>query len=391
MAQTGDGYGDSMDLDRRVQPLVLAAIVAAIQVGGSIGAAEGQPDRLAIDGVGVVLLVAGPLSLVVWRRWAAVPVVTSVATACTFIGLGYPFGPVFASVAVAFFLAVQAVGRRLVLGLAAVSTAAFLTVASLDPRGHGFDWLHAIVVVGWMTALVAVSEIARGRREQLRERRDAEEAERERRLADERVRLAQELHDVLAHHISLINVQASVALHLIEGQPERAADALAHIKAASAEAIDELRTALDLLRGAPTPRSPAPRLADLHELAEGVRASGLIVELTVGGCAAELDASVPAAVELAAFRIVQEALTNVTRHSDAHRVAVRVDVSEASVDVDVVDDGHAASEVSAADTPRGRGVAGMWERATALGGHLEVGPTPTGGFHLNAHLPWGAS
>jgi signal transduction histidine kinase len=217
---------------------------------------------------------------------------------------------------------------------------------------------------------MAVSEVVRIRRAQL--------ADDERRRAGElRLQVAQELHDVLAHNISLINVQASVGLHLVDENPTQAQDALRNIKTASSEALHELRTALDLLRGGEAAdRAPAPRLADLDALVDGTRATGLQVELLREGDAVAL----PADVELAAYRIVQEALTNVTRHARANRVTVRVGYQD-GVTVEVVDNGVGGAANA------GNGIAGMRERAAALGGSVEIGPQPGSGFRVMAHLP----
>jgi signal transduction histidine kinase len=185
---------------------------------------------------------------------------------------------------------------------------------------------------------------------------------------------------VLAHNISLINVQASVALHLIDEQPDQVRPALTTIKETSRDALHELRTALDLLRrGDEAPLAPTPRLADLDRLLAGVRSSGLDVRLEHDGTPPALSA----AVELAAYRIVQEALTNVTRHAQARHVTVRIGYAD-GVRVEVTDDGVGGT------APAGNGITGMRERAEALGGSVETGPRPGGGFRVAARLPNGA-
>ncbi len=216
------------------------------------------------------------------------------------------------------------------------------------------------------------------------ERRRLTEIDRQRRVDEQRLDLAQELHDVLAHTISLINVQASVALHLLDEQPERARPALTEIKHHSSEALGELRVALDVLRrGDAAPRSPAPRLADLPALVDSVRASGLDVRLEqhverVAEC------FLPA-TEVAAYRIVQEALTNVTRHSHAHTavVDVRVDGHVRRVHLEISDDGEGRGDAPV----EGNGITGMRERAASVGGTVSVGPAPDGGFRVVADLP----
>jgi signal transduction histidine kinase len=257
----------------------------------------------------------------------------------------------------------------------------------IDPKpGQSPAIVHMALVAGWLVVVLAVSELVRTRRERAAEQARAEEDEERRRVGEQRLLMAQELHDVLAHNISLINVQAGVALHLIDEQPEQARTALANIKEASRDALHELRTALDVLRHGDAPRAPAPRLADLDTLVAGVRAGGLDVRVERRGSVVPL----PSAVELAAYRIVQEALTNVTRHAGARTVSVRLDYGD-GVTVEVVDDGvGVAGDGGTGGTGPGNGIAGMRERAAALGGTVEAGSRPDGGFGVVAHLPGGA-
>jgi signal transduction histidine kinase len=358
----------------------VALAVGVFQVVGSFGAADNQPERKAIDALALVLVLLGPAALAVRGRWPLAAVAVACAAAAVYIGLGYPYGPIFVSVVVALFAAVQAGRRRATWLLAAAGYVAFVVAQGVDPRADGgLRWLHLALVAGWLCLVLAVAEVVRVRREQTAERVRAASEARERRAGEQRLQLAQELHDVLAHNISLINVQASVSLHLIDEQPDQARAALTAIKAASHEALDELRTALDLLRrGGDAPLAPAPRLRELDTLVDLVRAGGLDVRL-------EQDAPpppLPHPVELAAYRIVQEALTNVTRHAEATKAVVRVDYAD-GVTVEVTDDGAGGA---AADT-NGHGIAGMRERAAAVGGTLEAGPRAGGGFRVVAHLP----
>jgi signal transduction histidine kinase len=367
---------------RTVPAWVGAAAIGLFQVIGSFGAANNQPDRKSIDAIAVVLVLLGPLALAFRDRWPLVALVVSAAAADVYVALGYPYGPVFLSVVVALFVAVQTGRRRQVWAITAAAYAGFVVAAAVDPRSEGPDALHLALVAGWLVVVVAVSEVARGRREQAVARARAEQEERQRRQGEQRLQLAQELHDVLAHTISLINVQASVALHLLDEQPEQARPALTTIKDSSREALHELRAALDLLRQGddghePAERlAPAPRLVDLPALVDGVRAGGLDVRLEQD----EPDGPLPTAVELAAYRIAQEALTNVSRHAHARSVTVRVRCAD-GVDIEVLDDGRGGVPVP------GIGLAGMRERAAAVGGTFEAGPRPAGGFRVAAHLP----
>ncbi len=356
---------------------ITALAIGLFQIVGSFGASHNQPDRRAMDAFAVVLVLLGPAALAGRDRWPLASAGVAVAAADVYIGFGYAYGPIFVSVAVALFAAVQAGHRRETWWLAAAGYAGFVVAYLLDPNAEGTSLVHLSLVAGWLVVVLTVSDVARIRRDQATAREQAERDERQRRVGEQRLRLAQELHDVLAHNISLINVQASVALHLIDDEPNRARPALTAIKAASRDALHELRTALDVLRrGEAAPRSPAPRLADLETLVAGVRASGLDTRLEQDGPAETL----PAAVELAAYRIVQEALTNVTRHARARTATVRVDYHD-GVTVEVSDDG-----VGGPADP-GNGIRGMRERAAALGGTVEAGPRPGGGFRVVAHLP----
>jgi signal transduction histidine kinase len=360
--------------------LLSALGIGLVQIIGTFGAAHDQPDRKAVDALAIALVMVGPIALTVRDRRPLVAIAASVLAADVYIGLGYPYGPVFLSAAVAFFAAVQAGQRRWAMVLAGIGLVGYVIAGLVDPRApEGLNLARLALVAGWLTMLLAISELVRVRRAQATERQRPAEEEEQRRVNDRRLLLAQELHDVLAHNISLINVQASVALHLIDEQPEQARPALLNIKVASHEALQGLRTALDVLRhDEQAPRAPIPTLADLDSLVEGVRSGGLDVRLEVDGPAVPLTS----ATELAAYRIVQEALTNVTRHAHAQHVTVRLHYGEALI-IDVVDDGSGGSP-----TP-GNGLVGMRERAAALGGSVEAGPADSGGFRVRARLPDG--
>ncbi|MGO4420766.1 sensor histidine kinase, partial [Streptomyces sp. MCAF7] len=236
-----------------------------------------------------------------------------------------------------------------------------------------------------VVAVVAASELARVRREQwARERAEREAAER-RRADEERLRIARELHDVLAHSISVINVQAGVGLALLDQDPEQARTALTTIKAASKEALGEVRQVLDTLRApGDAPRSPAPGLDRLDELTEQARGMGLAVSVEVDGVRTAL----PPGTDLAAFRIVQEALTNIVRHSGSRTARVLLRYAPAELELRIDDDGPATAVGPAnGGAGGGNGLVGMRERAAALGGTVVAGPRPDGGFRVRARLP----
>lgn len=355
--------------------------IGLFELVGTFGATSDQPDRRDVTAVSLLLVLLGPAALAVRDRYPRGAAAVAIASTVTYLGLGYAYGPVFVSVVVALVWCVLRGLRRDAWLLAGAGFAAFVVADRLDPRSDGPGWVHWALVAGWLVVVLVVGDLARVRREQAQARSAAVAEQRRRRAGEQRLALAQELHDVLAHNISLVNVQASVALHLIDDQPERARPALAAIKAASHEALEELRVALDLLRDGDgghdgAPRAPAPRLADLEELLAGVRASGLEVRLERG----DLPADLPAAMQQAAYRVVQEALTNVTRHASATTAVVRVRY-DGGVRVEVEDDG-----VGGVPVP-GNGLTGIRERAAALGGTADVGPAPGRGFRVAVHLP----
>ncbi|WP_141586059.1 sensor histidine kinase [Actinomadura sp. WMMA1423] len=226
---------------------------------------------------------------------------------------------------------------------------------------------------GWVVAMVALGWVRHSRLAYLRE------AER-RAAGEERLRIARELHDVVGHHISLINVQAGTALHRFHRDPANGEAALAAIKASSREALRELRATLGVLRQADeeAPTAPAPGLDRIGELVAPARSAGLTVHVSVG------DAAPPAEVGLAAYRIVQESITNVVRHAAASEVTVNVETGRGELLVEVADDGRGP----AAGGGPGSGVGGMRERARALGGELTAGGRPGGGYLVRARLPY---
>ncbi|MCU1501684.1 MAG: two-component sensor histidine kinase [Ilumatobacteraceae bacterium] len=364
-----------------------AIAIAIFQVVGSFGATQNQPDRKPMDWLAVLLVLAGPAALALRDRRPIGALVVAAAAADVYVGLGYAYGPIFVSVIVAAFSALHANHRRATWTVAGLGYVGFVAASFADPRRDGIGLVQLALVAGWLVVVLAVAELVRVRRSQFAERARAEREGRQRRLSEERLRLAQDLHDVLAHNISLINVQAGVALHLLDDQPEQARPALANIKRASRDALHELRAALDVLRtGEDAPRAPAPTLADLDALVSGVRASGLDVRTECVGTPAAL----PATVELAAYRIVQEALTNVTRHADARSATIHLTYA-ADLTVEVVDDGsghaHGGRDAAGVVDGGGNGLVGMRERAVALGGTMEAGPRPGGGFRVIATLP----
>ena len=203
-------------------------------------------------------------------------------------------------------------------------------------------------------------------------------------VGEEQARIARELHDVIAHSVSVIVVQAAAADDVFDERPDQARAALRSIESAGREALGELRRLLAPVRPSAdgAPPAPQPGLDRLDELVAPLRAAGLEVEVRRED--AQRGAPLPAGVDLSAYRIVQEALTNTLRHAGAARAEVTVRALDGMLELEVVDDGRGAPGPSAG---AGRGIAGMRERAAMLGGTLEAGPLPGGGFRVHARLP----
>ncbi len=256
-------------------------------------------------------------------------------------------------------------------------------VAGVVPFAVGANHIAALVGRNLILCLLAIAagDVLRSRVESTRREVDAREQETLRRVADERLQIAREIHDVVAHAMTAINVQAGVAAHLLQRDPGQAHGALRDIKRTSGDALAELRCTLDVLRDpdqAPSaPIRPPAGLGDLEALTAGLRAAGVGVELDVA-----LSDEVPATVHGAGYRIVQEALTNVARHADATHARVSVRREGDAVTIEVADDGAGCGEM----TP-GNGLRGMRERALAVGGSLEAARGEGGGWLVQARLP----
>ncbi|MFF4353077.1 histidine kinase [Streptomyces sp. NPDC001530] len=381
------GWNRWDDKERRAHwPWRSTVLVTAFVLLGSNFAAHSQEgDRAPLDLFARALLLVG-CGLLLWRQRRPVLVAFGTAAAAMiYLGAGYPYGPVFLTVAVGCFSAVVAGHRRAAWTAVAMLWVGHVLVGHwlyrwLPPSGDGpAPWGQELVIATWIVAIVALSELVRVRREQWARERAERARSAQRRADEERLRIARELHDVLAHSISVINVQAGVGLALLDSDPEQARTALTTIKAASKEALGEVRQVLDTLRApGEAPRAPAPGLDRLPELVEQAAGAGLTVE--VEGEVPKL----PPGADLAAFRIVQEALTNVVRHSGSRHARVRLESAAGALRLRIDDDGPATG-VEAGGS--GNGLAGMRERAAALGGTIEAGPRDDGGFRVLAVLP----
>jgi signal transduction histidine kinase len=373
--------------------VVLVGVLTVILVYGTYG--EGHPTQVAdlvqFHGhpvprpTAALALVAVACLALAWRRRYPVTVLAvSVAAVTVYTLLGYVNGaallaPVIALYAVATQLSAR---RAIALGLITVGVLMAATAAR-NPFGQ-ISGGGYYLIPGMGAAVVFGGIAVANRRAYVASIRDRAEQDARRKVDEERLRIARELHDVVAHTMATINVQAGVAAHVLPTKPEAAADALLAIKTASKEGLRELRAILNVLRQADDadPVQPAPGLAQLDALAEGARRAGLPITLTVTGEPFPL----PAAVDLAAYRIVQESLTNVIRHAGPATAAVAVTYRSDEVDIDVTDTGQ-GPKAGPAGTPAGHGQAGMRERAAAVGGTMHIGPQPGGGYQVTARLP----
>lgn len=365
--------------------LLLPMAVALVSVvGSSLASRWHEAGELELDRLGYALLLIGPIALV-FRRWNPVAALAVCVLALgAYLLIGYALGPIFFATVVALFSAVAA-GHRV--AAYSVAGAAFVVYfASHLVREPPFEVAELTGVALWLAILVAASlagEGWRARRDRLAQAKAAQQEVERRRGSEERLRIAQELHDVLGHHVSLINVQAGVALYLMDDDPEQARTALTAIKQSSKDLLREMRSTLGVLRGvdeAP-PHHPVPGLGQLGALAAETSAAGLPVAVDIDGTERDL----PPSVDLAAYRIIQEALTNTRRHAGPARAEVRVNYQESELTVQVVDTGTGGT--SRPSDEGGNGIPGMRERARALGGSLTAGPRPGGGFEVLAHLP----
>jgi signal transduction histidine kinase len=362
--------------------IVVALGVGVAQVGGTFEAAAHHSHR-SIPLPGWFVL-AGAAGVLVFRRRYPVAVLWSV------IGLTlwyqsepWPRGPIYLSLIVAFAATVAAGRRRAAIASLIFGYITFNWLPPLFGTWPGPNIFESLGLAAWLLVLYIGAEWIAARRQRAAALARSVEEEARRRATEERLRIARELHDVLAHDLSLINVQASAAVHLADRQPERAVDALTTIKEVSKEALVELRAVLGALRSVDegAPRAPAPSLSRLDDLITRTGSAGIAVQLEADGATDSL----PSPVDQAAYRIIQEALTNVTRHSGATTVVVRLTREDGAVVIEVDDNGTGGAPTDQAGN--GSGIAGMRERARALGGNLQAGPGHEGGFRVRAWLP----
>lgn len=381
------GTGRS-SLDPPRPPLADVLLAAALAVGAVLLANLEESSPFA---VGRTVVALGSTLPLLWRRFAPVPVMVLMVAAQTALPWTVPLTDLSAPEFVGLFVAtytVAAHGTRRDLGLAlTVLVVGFgLAVWRFQDR----ESLEGLVPVLVAHALVAVAGRAVRRREGDVRRLETEAVirdlqrsrEHEQAIRDERVRIARELHDLIAHGVSVMVVHAGAGQRQLAREPERARESLATIERVGRVAMDELQGLLELLRTEGAQVEPAVSLSHLDAVVEPVRAAGVDVTIEVVGGTDDLSPQ----VELCAYRVAQESLTNVVRHSGAQHAHLRIIRDDEAVVVEVCDDGagSAGTDLSAAD---GHGLRGMAERLRMLGGRLHIGDGPAGGFRVRAWIP----
>jgi signal transduction histidine kinase len=377
-----------------VADVVLAALCVALMHAEQVLAA--YADGSVLTSVAIVLA-----SLpVVFRRQA--PVVAFVAAVVTLFGVmetSSVYNTMCAPIALCAYSVADRHGRRAALITVAASVPLTLWSLQIYSPHPVFSWGTAqyLALVCLPLALGVADHDRRAYTAALVERAEAAEHSREaealRRVSEERLRIARDVHDVVAHVMVTINVQAGVGAYLLHDDPEQAHTALRTIKQVSGDALTDLRSVLGILRAdddpaapdAPSGERPVQRLAQLDELRESVGAAGVDLAVDVDPAARAL----PASVDATGYRIIQEAMTNTVRHAGPTTARVSVRREEDSVVIDIVDDGGTSPASALRATGSGNGLRGMRERAAAAGGSLDAGPRPQGGWRVTASLPLG--
>jgi signal transduction histidine kinase len=364
---------------------VLAVVLAAVlSVGTYFATRYHHGGHRPVDAGAIALVIASAGALALRRRYPVAVLALVFGTTLIYFLLGYGNGPIWLALIIAYYTA-AACGHRLAAAIAAVAGfAIFPWLDYLLRNGQAPSLPGLAGLAAWLLVVLGAGEAVRIRRERAAAAARIQEEETRRRASEERLRMARELHDSLGHYLSLISVQSGVALSLNQQLPEQARDALGAVKQASKEALRELRSVLDLLRqdDERAPRSPASSLARLGDLVAQASAPGLEIRAETEGTVRPL----PFGVDAAAYRIVQEALTNVARHAGPATATVHVTYGEEELTVQVDDDGRQPGPRQ--QPASGSGIAGMRDRVAALGGEFYAGPRRGGGFRVRARLPF---
>ena len=371
---------------------VVTAVYASLHLLVTQSFGPGRPES--VSGVAYLLAVLCAGSLLVRSRWPLASLFTIGGFGALYLWTTHNLFPILPAVLIVLYSAVAYSERpHRVVWATAIGVAVLLNATNQLARPFRFpESLTGLLLdSGWMLIALLLGEALRNRHSlaqaaDLRalnaERMQQEMAQRQ--VAEERLRIARDLHDILAHSVALINIQAGVAAHVLDQQPEQAREALVNIKEASRATLHELRAMVGVLRDddSPAPLAPTPGLAALDDLLGAVREAGLTVEADVR----RPPHGLPALVDAAAYRIVQEALTNVIKHAPRATVRVAIGQDADTLNLDIVNQAG-QPPVAARTSGSGHGIIGMRERALALGGSLQAGPLTAGGFRVQASLP----
>ncbi|TCC49542.1 sensor histidine kinase [Kribbella pittospori] len=379
----------------------IAVFVTVMQVQGTVYRTSEEPSTVVrpladLGNLGYALLIVSGAVVALRHRWPAMVFAVTGLCSLVYYTLDFPDGPGWLGLFVAIYtLTALGDGRRSLIiataGISVLTVAWYVAAANIEPRA-AIGWVFFRIGASVMSA--ALGESVRSRRviaadalarAELAERTREEEARS--RVDEERLRIAREVHDTVAHAIAIINVQAGVTAHVLDKRPERARETLEAIEHTSSQALQEMRTILGVLRDDHDGREPDIGLSRVDDLAAQARDAGLDVTLE----AASPTAPIPSVVGSAVYRIVQESLTNVIRHVGPTRVTVAVEYGSNAVGIRVTDEGRRASTTASAQAVApgapGRGLLGMRERCQLLGGELDARPTVLGGFEVIARLP----
>ncbi|GAA2800325.1 sensor histidine kinase [Kribbella solani] len=376
----------------RVPPLLLDAVLAfVIMIINGISLSERQHGHVALTLSGTVLITAGAVFMMLRRPFPVIALALTSAVGITYTITQQAKSPIGLFMACAAYTVVMRTERR-TRAVAIVSVMAVTVVAAaVYTNGELFaNLMNGIVVLFG----AAIGEATRYRRAYLRELEEravraeqSRDEEAHRRVTEERLRIAHELHDVIAHHIALINVQSGVAAHVLRTQPAEAERALALVRSGGRTVLQELTVLLGVLRrsGSPLPTAPAPSLHDLDALIKSFTAAGLKVEWNPPEALGPL----PDVIELTAYRLIQESLTNVLKHAPGATAQVTITRRPGTLNLTVTDTGRGLTSAGAAvaHVGAGHGLVGMRERVAAVRGRLTTGPEPAGGFAVRATLP----
>ena len=374
----------------------IALFLLFICVAGTHGASAGDDAGRDADALAYALVVLATLPFVLRRRYPRTVLVVSGAAVISYLAAGYAYGPImFTILVVSFTFGYELALRSAVRWIGGYWVLIALVAVQRLIEESGDFWREASAgTIGSLAAFAAPLAIGAALKTRRESQADVRAALARRAVSEERLRMAQELHDSVGHGLAVIAMQAGVALHVLDRNPEKVRAALEAIRDTSRSSLDGLRAELQVLRspvGDAAPRRPVAGLSEVGVLLDRIRAGGVDVTADLSGA----DGDLPPDVDVAAYRIVQESLTNVLRHAAATRAEVRIRRSAGELLLDVSDDGVGGGAGPGAEpqlTPSppegsGTGIAGMRARAEALGGRLQAGPRAGGGFAVHARLP----